>query len=509
MIFNIEIMMPTQHANIYQRNSRKNNQYLNNREKIKKKISNQSYFNDKQKKVEGIYNNKLFSKKAHKNLFTSNLLNDQNTQLVVLSAEENNLGHLLGKIILQIAEGQNIGKNFFLLMLWLAILPKVKTQASQKKTVPFNYAFTSNDKFNEKPTDTKNINTNNNTIFSNTNIQQEQSIIQKYLKKRTFIDPNVSPLIKNTVIKNCQEINNKIINLTEKLPHTASYILKTVRQKSFKIVCSSRQRMNDIEGIFNISKEKLILPLDDLDLLNLNTIHHEFIHAINYFSQKNDRCQDTNFFRTLDNRVAPIFPVNKNNIKIYNEAFDVGDKRVNKFKELWKKEKQVKLNETELTELKRYMTASKGCILEPSKIEISQTKYEMYTNLGLKDNEKISHFIQMPTEFALKTEFWLGSYEIVRIHKTHLKENQYKYYAFIKPRYPEQAILALPERIKIILATNYKNSSTLSNLIEREAFTFESLSESAIKTFYPEAKKLRDTFLEKCSGVTSKLQLVL
>jgi hypothetical protein len=206
------------------------------------------------------------------------------------------------------------------------------------------------------------------------------------------------------------------------------------------------------------------------DIFPKELIHHEFIHARNYFLKQSKPCKNNT---STEHDLVPA--VNQDNIKEYHKAFDMGDTRIKEFNRLWK------INEQELSEIERntlaeYKKASEGCLLklweDPS---FSQTFYETLINSGWQDSKINSQLIQT---------FW-GPQELIMIKKVHLKGNQHEYLGTIRPLHGAQTVLMSVAVTQSNIEYFY-NTKVQENLIERETYTFAGLSLTAIKTFYPE-----------------------
>ena len=66
-----------------------------------------------------------------------------------------------------------------------------------------------------------------------------------------------------------------------------------------------------------------------------------------------------------------------------------------------------------------------------------------------------------------------------------------------------QVVIFLPGYVKSVLKKDYANVRYGIKLAEREANTFEALTQSAIETFYPEAYRRRQEFIKKSSSKMS------
>ena len=233
------------------------------------------------------------------------------------------------------------------------------------------------------------------------------------------------------------------------------------------------------------------------DEFNLITAHHELIHA-KHMLHHLKKCKSSLPYPSA----APIFPVSEKEINKYNAALDKGDKRIRSFAKLYldKANNKTLSNQQEVL-YQRYLKACSGCPIIPVVAAIRSETFQDLLGHGFKENE-----INNDVEVKIQTEDY-GNVFIKRIYR---KGDALR--AEILPTSAAASIAKLPDKVASILKTQTEvrrasyGKSILEktdphNLLEeREAYTFQQLTDDAAKELYPEAYVLREKYLKECQS---------
>lgn len=307
-----------------------------------------------------------------------------------------------------------------------------------------------------------------------------------------------------------KKITENIAKTVEIYPHSDSYISRVLHSE-VKIVCTTLKKINkavkskdNIQGYFQTTGKMFLAPIIEgrQNQSAMVTINHEFMHADAYFLHSKDPCYRKNPLNP-SNAVVPVHPYSLKNIQEYHKAFDLGDDRLEKFgtlrarKEYSKKEySKKKLIKEKFTAkenklLERYMAAAASCpfyVNTDNSITVSvltSSEHQMLIRTLDKDL-KVGDTCFYPTGQKVEVVF------------ISLENNQF--ILKLKPLDVASKLINIPDRIKAL--TKYENPDV--KIAEREAYTFQDLSETAIKTFYPEAYELRQMYISRCVPIEDR-----
>lgn len=316
-------------------------------------------------------------------------------------------------------------------------------------------------------------------------VQSTQSeILKELLDIKTIVDPALkdSPGAK----VGCEKIKKQIIQTTIDFPVTLGPISYTLEQPGFRLFCTDHNTLGKAKmGEFNL-KDKSIAYAYDSNLQE-NTLHHEAIHAENYYLHQTPACKISGEYN--EESMVPVYPVTSETMQAYHKAFEIGDQRTKDFKLLREKEiNKIKLTPDEKNLLKKYTEASQGCFdtNTPWTFPINKDLYTKLISMGRKDN--------VPTNDAM---LQVGNGHLLKNRRI-WREND-NYYAELYFVDSAQAMsfkgILMPEKLA---HPAYKDRSEEVKLAERETHTFSGLTETALKVFYPEAHALRQELIKKC-----------
>lgn len=310
----------------------------------------------------------------------------------------------------------------------------------------------------------------------------------KFVGERTVIYPPDSA--KKAVIKNCEILKQKIVATTENLPHSRKYIIPTLRKKGFRVVCTSKEELDKATGggaDGTFVGNGLYIAVDAKKPRE-GLVNHEFMHAHNFFLHETKQCETDD-----ETAFVPVYPVNAGTIREYNKAFDIGDARIKEFAGLRKKRAEggvLTRDETEL--LEKYTQASAGCLISDFENEISASMYDTLIKSGWKEGARNSATVAREGGEKI---------EIVQITKVKKSDQSYQYMSLMRAKDSAQTVILVPSKVQTMLnLPRYRDKSESVKLAEREAYTFEELSEQAIQVFYEEAHELRQNYIKKCVG---------
>lgn len=146
-----------------------------------------------------------------------------------------------------------------------------------------------------------------------------------------------------------------------------------------------------------------------------------------------------------------------------------------------------KLSQAQLKRFNKYEEAAKDCLADNLIIDGASTYHNLilgiFSSMGWKPGMK---------GFTAKI-FDKLDFEIVDVKQTSEGTT-----IILRPVNASVAVCMTTAKVRDMLQRDvYRNFSEKKKLIERDAFTFEHLSENAMKTFYPEAHKMRTRDLKK------------
>jgi hypothetical protein len=305
------------------------------------------------------------------------------------------------------------------------------------------------------------------------------SAVNSPIKELIRAKMEVSTELKN--LTECEEILEKIERTTVKLPHTKEIILQTLNQ-GLTILCTSLEQIQkyvpNAHAYFGVANKMLFITNDGL---HERLINYEFRQANNVLRHQTKQC----YTKDENAAVLPIFPATKKNIEAYKRALDKGDQRIRDFKQLRIKEKEsLPLTEAEDERLLEYKLAAKDCLLCKFEDSNPPEMYDRLVNLGWRPDIK-GFFIQINPAVTL---------EVLNVTKLPSES-----ICLMQTIDPIDSVLFIDEKVTNYLNTYFKYSR-YSWLAERDAFTFETLSDNAIKTFYPEAGELWEKDVRLCNS---------
>lgn len=306
--------------------------------------------------------------------------------------------------------------------------------------------------------------------------------VAKLVNRKMIKDTNAD-LSKLAMTENCQQVVNTISSTAEKLPVSKAPMQRVFERDEFKIICTTTNR---IEKLTHVGASAFFVPASTTIHLSSQSlteglIHHEFIHADSFFRHRTKSCFEENII----DAIFPIFPATNKNIKKYQKALDKGDDRVRDFKNLWGKEqKKLVLTSVERDRLYAYKAASKNC-LAPIIRDINPIQtYQKILDLGWYPNKK---------DFTITKEG-------ITMRVISVEKSSTATIIIMKPETSFYSVLHILDKLEEKLVKgSYKDLPKKLKLTERDAFTFEFLSQEAIDLFYPEANQLRLKDIEKCT----------
>ncbi len=327
-------------------------------------------------------------------------------------------------------------------------------------------------------------------------IDQKSLVDIKALVGQRFVVDTAGTNLNHSVC--ISKITENIAKTIEIFPHSESYIGRVLHNEKLKIVCTTSKKIkasnsDSTQAYFQTSGKIFFAPIVEGGESAMVTINHEFMHADTFFRHAKNPCYRKNPFNAL----APIHPYSLKNIQKYHKAFDLGDARIAEFgilragKRFSKKTLSTqRLTENENKLLERYTAAAADFFFDKNignsliGIALMPSEYQMLVDKGYLDKGlKAGDTCFYPSGVRGKIVF-IG-----------LENNQFV--LKLRPLDVASKLIALPDRAKIY--TKYKDPDI--KIAEREAHTFQYLSEEAIKTFYPEAYELRKIYISQCVSV--------
>jgi len=225
--------------------------------------------------------------------------------------------------------------------------------------------------------------------------------------------------------------------------------------------------------------EKIFVTAKKLDS---RYISHEFIHAYFYFQHTTPSTRPRSVAEA-EKALLPFHLPTKESIKKYNKYLDLGDERIKKFKELMEKDKS-SLSSEESALLVEYKDAAKDCLTDCIfSGALGKQIYNKMVASGWKPGNKAVLSPPLAVEIIDVKQGLTGQFLIAR---------------YINPY---EAVFSAIYKVKNVF-NEYKNASDELRLAERDAHTFEHLSNNAIKTFYPEAYEMRTRNFEASCEIT-------
>ncbi|MDF2867524.1 MAG: hypothetical protein K0S11_994 [Gammaproteobacteria bacterium] len=336
-----------------------------------------------------------------------------------------------------------------------------------------------------------------NAVFNELNrrIQELNELIAlaEFINQKTLLDPAIKRT--KAQLEKCRKTEAQTFELARRLPGSKQLINRALSNDNFKIYCSTQQQIkasfgSQADAIFHGQGQ--VFYISDSPKVDPVLLHHEFIHADTFFRHQSQRCKAD----SIESAITPVFPATVENIRDYNQALALGDKRINHFAELRAKKKRgLKLSSIDSGLLDSYTQASKNCLSSVIVTPISPHTYQQLTQAGWKQGSQ-------DFTFALPID---NDKELVEVIQE-LPIQGSKRLLAVKPRDPAYAVSIIPRVVTSALnQPTYKNKSEKIKLAEREAYTFQTLSEQAIQTFYEEAYTLRNYYFNLCTEDTASL----
>jgi hypothetical protein len=303
------------------------------------------------------------------------------------------------------------------------------------------------------------------------------------------IDPNIGNKATSVFKQKCSRLQSHI-KTAMKREHHGHITRVLIEPKLRAIYCSDTPSLYLLQGspsngLFQFEKGCVNINLDLADEEQIASVSHEMMHADSLYRHVNTRCL------TKQHRLSPSKDTEPESIKKWNAAFDMGDKRIEKFYQLWfNRHKNQALTRYENRQLEEYEQAAKGCGLAHS--FSTQQSHEVYTYLTSVSKDIESRNMLVDTTISDRV---IPSVEVV--HVSDYKNGQFR--LSLAATNPAQSLFINDAEKRIQLAGYYSNLNAALLLGEREAWTFMYMTPNAAQTFYPEVYALRTNEVEQCA----------
>lgn len=289
-------------------------------------------------------------------------------------------------------------------------------------------------------------------------------------------------------------------------PHRQQAIVRTLKDPQFKLGCTTREiakktsDVNSSPAVFMASLKSIYVWVDEPTLpwmprQDAGVYNHEFMHSEDFLIHSSGVCYDQEEIQ----RLAPVVKYSAESIQEAHANFDLGDKRIAKFTRLLNREaKGQPLSLSEQEQLNQYKAGCQDCFIANNTAHLPTAQYKQIVAAGWKKgNSKIQY--NLAGKIAM---------EIVDIYNVDSSTP----IAILRPANVIQCVLLIPTVIKARLEDIYKSEHPAIRLAERSVHTFQFFSKKGIDTFYPEAYKARQQYLQECSeseiaGSKPKLEL--
>lgn len=267
--------------------------------------------------------------------------------------------------------------------------------------------------------------------------------------------------------KGKNSIITAILETTKQLPVSLAQIKRVIIDPRIKLICTTSERIKAAAGASAsayFSPDTVAIYFSPLSLTT-SLINHEFRHADSFLRHMQNE----------KNLLQATFPIvfNQENIQHYTQALNSGDKRIKHFMTLWERNKRKEfLSPDDIQLLNNYMRAAQQCLV-PLIYDINDKKIlPLLIQQGVQPGSIMTKGLEQMKILSLETQ---GNKLIIAM----------------EPVDPAMRIFQVLKDVNEKLNNEtYRNKSTIEKLIERDAYTFQRLSEDAINLFYPEAQNL-------------------
>lgn len=323
-------------------------------------------------------------------------------------------------------------------------------------------------------------------VISNDVVENGLALLtmKQLIDSKVQIDPRVP--VKFHKDFQCEKVKDKLRQTLEVFPTSEAHIKRVLREPEFAMLCTTPQKISLVTetaaAFFSSGTKAIYVNSDDL---NSQVISHEFIHADHFFRHINV----PSVIKSSDviDAFLPFYPASKEKIKQYKEALDKGDQRISDFLRLRQKiQKKEKLSQPELERLDNYQAAAQDCLHEYNfNMDTPADNYDYLRGRGWKPGGQRDFSIDIQLKSVISPTNFLS----LTVQILDAKQG---------PKYTHLALQ--PALVDVVALTTEKVQSHLlkhpeysekHKLCERDAHTFEALSDNAIRTFYPEAHALR------------------
>jgi hypothetical protein len=252
----------------------------------------------------------------------------------------------------------------------------------------------------------------------------------------------------------------------------------------------SDPRAVDTNALFNSNSKSIIFF--GSERATKATIRHEFYHAHNFFYHQNGKCKGTHgeSVEALREQTAPIYPRTQTEIERYHQAFARGDKRINEYISLIEKEEKGQLTENEKKRYEVYSKALSGCLPIVFQDDINEILNQ--NHFLEKCNQSLLYY------YLVKFYFYFTLSDADGIKMMDLRNDNGKF-TMIRKTTNLKSFANSFKDLLIDYHQAYQDKPPLDRIAEREAYTFETLSEEAQKVIYREAYALRKQYLARCA----------
>ncbi|MCD6026750.1 MAG: hypothetical protein K0R08_1269 [Solimicrobium sp.] len=290
----------------------------------------------------------------------------------------------------------------------------------------------------------------------------------------------------------CEEMKKRIQQTAEIFPPSEGPIRRVLEHPSFDgVVCTTLKELGKKQsggvGVFNPEERRI--HLGETDQLAHHVISHEFIHA-DYFFRHTTAPFNADAYSYV--AMLPFYPGTEENIHLYKMALDEGDKRVDNFRKIKQKKNSGEILSTQEYELfKKYEDASQGSLTDyVLVVRSSQPEYHSLMKLIPIQEQAGGVRIKM---YDLEVEVEVLNFSPGKLVRGPHQNGKF-YVRFLSPG--DLVCVEIAAASKVLEDPMYRDSGEEAILFERDAYTFQKLSESARQMFYPEANEMRTSGLE-------------
>jgi hypothetical protein len=313
--------------------------------------------------------------------------------------------------------------------------------------------------------------------------------IEEKIHNKIELDSTLSTELAATLNKD--SIIQLIVNTMIKLPAAAERIIRVLADSRFHITLTTDEGFarifNGGNAMLSFYSPTMTIYFTNAQHLSSDLVSHEFRHADCYLRHV-----------TINSREAilPIIfvasaqaysdPIERYlaTTQAYSNALDIGDKRIAEYIVLWQQAKSGEtLSNDNAKKLQRYQQAAQDCL--PRLVTTS-------CSLQLIKKQRLQIGAIIEKDYLLMKVLAMQSVngEVLLT---------------LEPTDPAMGIFRIPDDVSQKLASSeYCNSSHMIKLAERDAYTFQCLSSTAIATFYPEAQEMIEADIQECMTPTKQ-----